>query len=169
MVKNKFLKIIKLFIIYSFSTGHIKATYSNFGKVPYGQFVIGRLYYDTNNKELDYACKPLTGINIQPETRVDRFPIVMVDRGTCTFVSKVRNVQKLGGALALIVDNSDEDINTVVMNDDGTGSDIYIPAIMISKKDGQIIKDFFMNNKDDSQLLSSILVSVEFQIVRKII
>jgi hypothetical protein len=147
--------------------GHIKATYSNFGKVPYGQFVIGRLYYDTTDKELDYACKPLTGISIQPESRVDRFPIVMVDRGSCTFVNKVRNVQKLGGALALIVDNIDEDINKVIMNDDGTGSDIYIPAIMISKQEGQKIKDFFMKNKDDNQLLSSIVVAIEFQIVRK--
>jgi len=91
----------------------------------------------------------------------------MVDRGSCTFVNKVRNVQKLGGALALIVDNSDEDINKVIMNDDGTGSDIYIPAIMISKQDGQKIKDFFLENKDDNQLLSSIVVAVEFQIVRK--
>jgi extracellular elastinolytic metalloproteinase len=91
----------------------------------------------------------------------------MVDRGSCTFVNKVRNVQKLGGALALIVDNSDEDINKVIMNDDGTGSDIYIPAIMISKQDGQKIKDFFLKNKDDNQLLSSIVVAVEFQIVRK--
>ena len=90
----------------------------------------------------------------------------MVDRGSCTFVNKVRNVQKLGGALALIVDNSDEDINKVIMNDDGTGSDIYIPAIMISKQDGQKIKDFFLKNKDDNQLLSSIVVAVVFQIVR---
>ncbi len=133
--------------------------------MPYGQFVIGRLYYDVTNKEEDYACKPLTGINIVAESRVDRFPIVMVDRGSCTFVSKARNVQRIGGALALIIDNQDENIDKVQLNDDGTGSDIIIPTIMISKSDGEKIKDFFMKNKDDGQVLASIVVSIEFRIV----
>jgi hypothetical protein len=89
----------------------------------------------------------------------------MVDRGSCTFVTKTRNVQAKGGALALIIDNIDEDLETVRMNDDGTASDIYIPAIMISKDDGKKIQEFFKQNKNDETVLSSIVISVEFKIV----
>jgi hypothetical protein len=74
-------------------------------------------------------------------------------------------VQRIGGALALIIDNQDENIDKVQLNDDGTGSDIIIPTIMISKSDGEKIKDFFMKNKDDGQVLASIVVSIEFRIV----
>ena len=90
----------------------------------------------------------------------------MVDRGNCTFVSKVRNVQNLGGGLALIVDNVEEDLDSVLLNNDGTGSDIYIPAVMISKKDGDKIKEFLMANKEDKTLLSNVILALEFKIVK---
>jgi hypothetical protein len=128
--------------------------------------VIGQLYYDLADKEDDYACKPLTGIHIQPSTRLDRTPIIMVDRGNCTFVSKVRNVQNLGGGLALIVDNMEESLDSVLLNNEGTGSDIYIPAVMISKKDGDKIKEFLMANKEDKTLLSNVILALEFKMVK---
>lgn len=31
-------------------------------------------------------------------------PIVLIDRGNCSFVTKVRNVEKAGGSVALIGD-----------------------------------------------------------------
>ncbi len=145
--------------------GPIKSAYSNFGKIPYGYFTMGRLYYDPTNKEADYACKPLTGYTLAPEPTVDRYPIVMVDRGSCSFVTKTRNVQKLGGHLALIVDNTEESIDEILMADDGSGSDIIIPAIMISKKDGDKIKEFFNTYKNDEAVLSSIVITVEFKMV----
>ena len=58
--------------------GSIKEAYANFGKNPYGQIIMGRLYYNTENTDIDYACKPLTGIVIQQEMSDDRSPIVMV-------------------------------------------------------------------------------------------
>ncbi len=90
----------------------------------------------------------------------------MVDRGACTFVTKTRNVQKIGGALALIINNQEESLDQVLMTDDGTGADIFIPAIMISKEDGEKIKEFFKKNKNDATVLSSIVVSVEFKMVK---
>jgi hypothetical protein len=149
----------------NFELGPIKSAYSNFGRIPYGYFTMGRLYYDPNDKEKDYACKPLTGITLAPEPSLDRYPIIMVDRGTCSFVTKTRNVQNLGGHLALIVDNSDEQIETILMADDGSGSDINIPAILISKRDGDILKEFFKNFQNDESMLSSIVISVEFLMV----
>jgi hypothetical protein len=89
----------------------------------------------------------------------------MVDRGSCTFVTKARNVQRIGGALALIVNNKQEDLDKVLMSDDGTGADIFIPTIMISQEDGDKIKEFFRKNKNDGPVLSNIVVSIEFRLV----
>jgi hypothetical protein len=36
--------------------GFINASYSNFGFIPYGHSMIGRLYYD---KKLDTMCEPI--------------------------------------------------------------------------------------------------------------
>jgi hypothetical protein len=44
----------------------------------------------------------------------------------------------------LIIDDIDnEDIKNVVLGDDGTSAGIRIPSLMISKKDGQILKKWF--------------------------
>lgn len=69
-------------------------------------------------------------------------PIFLVDRGNCSFVTKVRNIEKAGGSLAVIIDDSDTDIRDIIMSDDGTGAGIRIPSMLISKKDGKILKDF---------------------------
>jgi hypothetical protein len=54
----------------------------------------------------------------------------------------VRNIEKAGGSLAVIIDDSSEDIRDVIMSDDGTGAGIRIPSMLISKKDGKLLKDF---------------------------
>jgi hypothetical protein len=56
---------------------------------------------------------------------------VLLERGDCHFVTKVRNVALNGGGLAIIIDNKNEDINGVVMADDGTGAGIRIPSVLI--------------------------------------
>jgi hypothetical protein len=57
----------------------------------------------------------------------------------------VRNVEKAGGSLAVIIDDSGTmDVKQIVMSDDGTGTGIRIPAMLISKKDGKILKDFLL-------------------------
>lgn len=63
-------------------------------------------------------------------------PIFLVERGDCTFVTKVRNIQKAGGSLAVIIDDLNEDVDNVIMSDDGTGTGIRIPAMIIGRKDG---------------------------------
>ncbi len=102
---------------------------------------------------------------MEPEAQEDRYPIVMVDRGNCTFVTKSRNVQNLGGHIALIINNNDEDVRDIVMVDDGTGQDIWIQAVLISKRDGQIIKEFIKQNQDNKNMLAKLIVSVEYEMV----
>lgn len=140
----------------------IKGSFSTFGKIPYGFYTIGRLYYDINHKETDYGCKPLLSINIKPEVEPDRYPIIMVDRGNCTFVTKTRNVQNVGGHLAIIVNNNDTPLEQIIMVDDGTARDISIPSVLISQSDGEMIKSFIRENPS---LYEHIIIAIEFEIV----
>jgi len=64
-------------------------------------------------------------------------------------VTKVRNIEKAGGSLAVIIDDENEDVKHVIMSDDGTGTGIRIPAMIIGKKDGQILKDFLTKEKEE--------------------
>jgi len=85
----------------------------------------------------------------------------LVDRGNCHFVTKVRNVEKAGGSLAVIIDDSGTmDIKKIIMSDDGTGTGIRIPAMIISKQDGQKLKSFLLQSNDDLARQASL--SAEF-------
>lgn len=64
----------------------------------------------------------------------------MVDRGECTFVTKVRNIEHLGVKLAIIADDRLEYTEELIMADDGTGASISIPSYMIRKGDADNIK-----------------------------
>lgn len=127
---------------------------------------MGRLHYDLNDKDADYACKPLPSNTLDYESSPDQYPIVMVERGNCTFVTKARNVQRIGGLFALIVNNNDENINKMILSDDGTGSDIYIPTVLISKKDGERLKKYMIENKNSPASLRNIVLSIEFRMVK---
>ena len=74
----------------------------------------------------------------------DSNKIFLVERGDCHFVTKVRNIQNLGGRVAIVIDNKNENIENVIMSDDGTGAGLTIPGVLIGNKDGQILKDYFI-------------------------
>jgi hypothetical protein len=44
----------------------------------------------------------------------------------------------------LVIDDKDEEIENVILIDDGNGNGIRIPAMLITKKDGNIIEDFLL-------------------------
>jgi hypothetical protein len=66
----------------------------------------------------------------------------MVDRGECTFLNKTINIQNAGGEVALIVNNNDMDPRDFFMQASKKNK-ANIPTVMISQKDGQIIKDYW--------------------------
>eukprot|EP00568_Trieres_chinensis_P004839 CAMPEP_0183290544 /NCGR_PEP_ID=MMETSP0160_2-20130417/173_1 /TAXON_ID=2839 ORGANISM="Odontella Sinensis, Strain Grunow 1884" /NCGR_SAMPLE_ID=MMETSP0160_2 /ASSEMBLY_ACC=CAM_ASM_000250 /LENGTH=519 /DNA_ID=CAMNT_0025451165 /DNA_START=95 /DNA_END=1654 /DNA_ORIENTATION=+ len=87
--------------------------------------------------------------------------IVMVDRGGCTFVQKVRNAQRSGAAGVIIADNTclcsagdacysdpgvDCETREPIMADDGSGSDISIPSFLMFKQDADPVKAELMAN-----------------------
>ena len=58
-------------------------------------------------------------------------PVILVERGNCHFVTKVKNIEKAGAFVALVGDNKQEASETMVMQDDGTGHQINIPSFLI--------------------------------------
>ena len=71
-------------------------------------------------------------------------PIIMVDRGGgCTFVTKVRNVEKAGANVALIGDNVVENSEVFIMTDDGSGHQINIPSFFIREETSYNIISYY--------------------------
>lgn len=68
--------------------------------------------------------------------------IVLLDRGNCSFVTKVRNAERAGASLVVVIEDREEDVSNVIMGDDGTGMGIRIPSMLIGKESGKILKDF---------------------------
>ena len=130
-----------------------------FGVAPYGGSIQQTVYYADSD-----LCDPNVdtgrGYPIRENDENGRMKpwaapyILMVDRGGCTFVQKVRNAQRSGATAVLIADNtclcsagasciSDSGIECEtrepIMADDGSGSDISIPSFLMYKQDADPI------------------------------
>ena len=118
---------------------------ANFGIIPYGHSLIGRIYYDSENAD---GCEPYGEFDYSGDPDDDQHPtpIILADRGNCTFVKKIRNIEHAGGRLGIVIDNTVEDAKNIIMSDDGSGMGIGIPSFLISQKDGKILKDFLSKN-----------------------
>jgi len=75
-----------------------------------------------------------------------------MDRGNCSFVTKVRNAERAGASLVVVVDDREENITNVIMGDDGTGMGIRIPAMLIGKDSGKILKDYAVTSDSKATL-----------------
>jgi len=69
-------------------------------------------------------------------------PLPHGDRGGSASVDKVRKMEDAGSTVGIGIDNSDENIEEIVMSDDGTGAGIRMPSMLISKNDGKKLIDF---------------------------
>ena len=58
---------------------------------------MGRIHYPATNQKgcNEFTLSDFAETNLFDEDS-DLSPVVMVDRGDCTFVTKVRNIEKLG-------------------------------------------------------------------------
>ena len=63
-------------------------------------------------------------------------PVVMVERGDCTFTHKTRNIETVGANAALIIDDRVELSEKIVMADDGSGASIHIPSFLVRQETG---------------------------------
>ena len=64
--------------------------------------------------------------------------IALIDRGNCEFGTKVLNAENAGAIAAVVVNNSDNGV--ITMGPGADGGRVNIPAMMISKADGNTIK-----------------------------
>jgi len=93
--------------------------------------------------------------------------VLMIDRGECNFVTKVRNAQKRGANAVVVADNtclcgdaactlpagSQCEESAPIMADDGTGSDIVMPSILLTKTDADSLKAYLIEKNGSEQVL----------------
>jgi len=137
-----------------------------FGSPPYGGSISQFVYYadsdlcdPTVDNRKGYPLRPVDDEgNMEPWESPF---ILMVDRGGCSFVKKVRNAQHAGAAAVIIADNvclctdlkclnvTKADMcenNEPIMADDGSGGDVTIPSFLIYKHDADaLIKELVVN------------------------
>lgn len=145
-----------------------------FGVPPYGGSIAQSVYF-ADSDLCDPTVNTRGGYPIRAKDKsgnMEPWPspyILMVDRGGCSFVQKVRNAQRSGAAGVVIADNtclcSDKDCVSAngeevcqpaepIMADDGSGGDISIPSFLMFKKDADTIK---------AELRANHMVQVEMQ------
>lgn len=64
--------------------------------------------------------------------------IALVSRGTCSFSTKIRNAQAAGAAAVLVANNVAGD--PTAMGSDGTANQPTVPAYMVGRNDGQVLR-----------------------------
>lgn len=131
--------------------GKIQGSTSTFGAPFFGDDVVGKLVYgeSTSGHEHctvdDYSLPdqdPEGALRGTSETvGANLINIVVVRRGKCSFTQKVKVAYQKGAHAVIVVDREDsaltsQDLQNVIVADDGYGGDIHIPSILISKKDG---------------------------------
>lgn len=137
-----------------------------FGIPAYGGSIAQNLYYADSNlcdPNVD-ATKGYPQREVGKDGKMEPWStpfILMVDRGGCSFVQKVRNAQRAGAAGVVIADNTclciDKECREVndqaecqnsepIMADDGSGADITVPSFLMFKHDADKVKDEVMQN-----------------------
>jgi hypothetical protein len=87
------------------------------------------------------ACEPILN-NVNGK-------VAVVDRGGCTFVSKVLNAQNAGAKGVIVVNNSP--VGRPPMG--GSSADVTIPSVGVSMADGDLIKDVLPSNSEAKLIL----------------
>jgi len=148
-----------------FDSKPIKTSDSNFGFNPYGFILSGIIHYSVQNKEADFACnlKSLTDtfnkLGTDNKKNNDLIDILLINRGSCHFVEKARNAQAIGAKALIVINKDDSDLDSFIMSDDGTGKDITIPVMMITKSEGEKLIDYYTKKGE-----KEIVIDIDFQI-----
>lgn len=138
----------------SATNGRIEGSTATFGAPFYGERILGRLVWGDslhNNShctEADYDVPPPDQIPSQDSSyqQVRLIHIIMVRRGKCSFVTKVRVATNKGAHAVVIVDTEDSnktanEIRRIIVADDGFGVNVDVPSILISKQEGAYLID----------------------------
>jgi hypothetical protein len=115
------------------AAGNVDVGDASFGPPLGSTAVVGQLMPVVDQgTPLGLACTPLSGAN----QLAVRGNVALVDRGTCTFVEKARNVQAAGAIGMVVADNAPGDVTGM----GGEDETIVIPAVRITQQAGVNLK-----------------------------
>lgn len=152
-----------------FPNGLITASPALFGIPDYQTTIHGQVLYAVDANGQHTLCSTLD----KQKTGFDKLGsmasvILLVDRGGgCTFTQKVRIAENSGAVVSVIaVDDRDEWAGRLpLMADDGTGSKIAIPSVLISKQDGDKIKNVLnVPDSKDSSKMTKVSISLTYRL-----
>ncbi|CAG9319981.1 unnamed protein product [Blepharisma stoltei] len=123
--------------------GEIRNSLANFGNPPYGSVIIGRVFYRDSQSD---ACQAMQMFDWTDDPDQINTPILLVRRGSCPFVMKARHAQDIGARALIVIDNKDENPESIIMIDNGSAGNIFIPTFLISKSDGELLLKYINNN-----------------------
>jgi len=119
-----------------------------FGVNPYGEQISGMLFYkflkapsNSAPQQSPNGCQPIDPtFGFKDNDANPTRKILLVDRGTCSFVRKVRMAQNAGAAAVIVMDNQYHHNKRVFMSNDGSGDDIKIPSVFVDYDTGITLK-----------------------------
>eukprot|EP00397_Hematodinium_sp_SG-2012_P008841 GEMP01008910.1.p1 GENE.GEMP01008910.1~~GEMP01008910.1.p1 ORF type:complete len:527 (+),score=77.44 GEMP01008910.1:84-1664(+) len=137
--------------------GSIASSTATFGAPYYGERIMGTLKYAAplNNDHPHCKREGYTDIEkfaasmnqssseeVEDSTKPKERFVIVVRRGGCTFVTKVRVAQELGASAVIVVDSKyswigPKTVQSMVMSADAYGTHIRIPSVFVCHQDGQ--------------------------------
>jgi hypothetical protein len=119
---------------------------------------MGKIHLDGEN---ELACDEFSLLDKNElERSADITPFYIAKRGGCSFVQKVRNMENIGVAVGIVIDDKAETIDNILMSDDGTGGGIRIPSMLISKPQGELLLNWIKAASPSD--LKQLVVMAEF-------
>ena len=122
-------------------------------------YVHGEIFFE--NKTLDHtACQDLgiLQMNQIQNQYSENFKILLAYIGSCPIIQKARNAQSAGASMLVLINNNDQDIESVILEEDGAQSDIKIPVVLISLTNGRIMQNYILSNPQNR-----VMVEINFQ------
>jgi len=139
--------------------GRIDGSTATFGAPFYGERILGQLVYGESKgaahcTEEDYSVPKPEEVPVEGHSysEVRLINIVIIKRGKCSFVTKVK-IAKLKGAHAVIMVDKDDskltakDISKIIVADDGYGELVEVPSVLISLQEGNKLIDAAKRSK----------------------
>jgi len=88
----------------------------------------------------------------------ENFKILLAYIGSCPIIQKARMAQNAGASMLVLINNNDQDINSIILEEDGSQSDIKIPVGLISQTNGRIMQNYILSNPKNK-----VMVEINFQ------
>jgi hypothetical protein len=118
------------------------------------------MYEEEGKDKISTACAEFEGEQLRSDE--DQPIFFIAQRGECSFVQKIRNMEDAGVSVGIIIDTNNEEIEKIIMSDDGTGDGIIIPAVIISQEQGDILMQHLRDLSDDE--MRAVVFSATFSI-----